>query len=532
MGDFVDVKDDYDYDESSNLQQQQVDENRLFADFKMVTFSLGGKEYGVDIMRVKEISKVKDFTHVPNASPYVRGVYNLRGEIISVIDLRLMFNLEPLKREDGLENMIVVNHEDHVSGIVVDSIDRVVAVSSKTIQDPHPIFSNINISFMKGVVEFNEQLYVILNMDRIMRKKVSVQENKAVISNTADSFSMGMQPFAKPLSNSNMSYGSENFYQEPPRPVARAQAPSRPVQEVQARPAPVKKVEEAPQVRYERRAEPEVARARGGLLRRAETVDAVPVSAPVVEPEPVQSNNSSQLRDKIVDLLSSKSEVIVSGVNKDWIDARADVYAKKGLGAKDITDVDEFLTGFFSASTDKLWDDDLVDSLIKSMSHISSESIYAWNPGCNQGYEAYSVITALKEAFPSNIIKLWANDVDLINVSMAPTLSFSDDEVSSIYKDYMHEEKSGLRFTPEISNLILFEYHDIIHENPYPPMDLIVARDLLSFIEESSQAKVLADFEKLLKPGGLLVLGDNEKISSIVLKKVENEYLNIYKKDV
>ena len=62
-------------------------------DFKMITFSLGGKDYGVDIMKVKEISKADKFTYVPNTAPFVRGVYNLRGEIISIIYLRTMFHL-------------------------------------------------------------------------------------------------------------------------------------------------------------------------------------------------------------------------------------------------------------------------------------------------------------------------------------------------------------------------------------------------------------------------------------------------------
>ena len=67
-------------------------------DFKMVTFSLAGKEYGIDIMSVKEIAKAGRFTYVPNAAPFVRGVYNLRGDIISVIDLRIFFHL-PAERK-------------------------------------------------------------------------------------------------------------------------------------------------------------------------------------------------------------------------------------------------------------------------------------------------------------------------------------------------------------------------------------------------------------------------------------------------
>ena len=74
-----------------SAQEDQTRQQEII-DFKMVTFSLGGKDYGIDIMRVKEIAKFTQFTYVPNTAPFVRGVYNLRGDIISVIDLRLMFN--------------------------------------------------------------------------------------------------------------------------------------------------------------------------------------------------------------------------------------------------------------------------------------------------------------------------------------------------------------------------------------------------------------------------------------------------------
>ena len=88
-------------------EESQVVEKVETIDFKMVTFSLGGKEYGIDIMKVKEISKAGKFTYVPNSIPFVKGVYNLRGDIISVIDLRIMFNIEVEKKSKfDLENLI------------------------------------------------------------------------------------------------------------------------------------------------------------------------------------------------------------------------------------------------------------------------------------------------------------------------------------------------------------------------------------------------------------------------------------------
>lgn len=137
-------------------------------DFKMVTFSLAGKDYAIDIMKVKEIAKAGHFTYVPNTMPFVLGVHNLRGEIISIIDLRRFFNIEvPARSKDSLESMLVVNVEDQFFGVVVDVIDKVVGIQKASIQPPHPLFGDINIKYIYGVVESHDRLYVLLDVDRI-----------------------------------------------------------------------------------------------------------------------------------------------------------------------------------------------------------------------------------------------------------------------------------------------------------------------------------------------------------------------------
>ncbi|EEF56139.1 purine-binding chemotaxis protein [Borreliella burgdorferi 64b] len=79
-------------------------------DFKVVSFELGSDHYLVDIMQVKEIRKSSNFTYVPNAKKYVAGLDNLRGEIIPIIDLRIMFNLEFNKKD--IEDIMVLKNED------------------------------------------------------------------------------------------------------------------------------------------------------------------------------------------------------------------------------------------------------------------------------------------------------------------------------------------------------------------------------------------------------------------------------------
>ena len=137
-------------------------------DFKMISFTLAGKDYGIDILKVKEIRKAGNFTKVPNTPIYVRGVDNLRGDIIPIIDLRTMFNL-PAETKDSasLENIVILRLDSLVLGIVVDTIEKVVGISSDSIQPPHPIFGDINIQYINGVIENEGRLYIILDVDRI-----------------------------------------------------------------------------------------------------------------------------------------------------------------------------------------------------------------------------------------------------------------------------------------------------------------------------------------------------------------------------
>jgi len=149
-----------------NAELQEQKERVENVDFKMITFSLGGKDYGVDIMNVKEIAKADKFTYVPNAASFVRGVYNLRGDIIPIIDLRMFFHL-PVEKKDTLENMLILRIGDRVYGTIVDKIDKVVGINTEAIQPPHPIFGDINIKFISGVVEKQGSLYIILDVIRI-----------------------------------------------------------------------------------------------------------------------------------------------------------------------------------------------------------------------------------------------------------------------------------------------------------------------------------------------------------------------------
>ena len=170
-------------------------------DFKMVTFSLCDKDYAIDIMHVKEIAKAGRFTYVPNTLPFVLGVYNLRGEIIPILDLRIFFNIDvPERDENKLENLLILNIDDQKFGLVVDKIDKVVGVHKSSIQPPHPLFADINIKYISGVVESNNRLYVLLDVIRIfaLRDEAEKQAPKQFVERQQNIQANIPQPSAKP----------------------------------------------------------------------------------------------------------------------------------------------------------------------------------------------------------------------------------------------------------------------------------------------------------------------------------------------
>ena len=180
-------------------QQRETDEKSSVAnvDFRMVTFTLAGRDYAIDIMKVKEISKDNKFTYVPNAAPFVVGVYNLRGDIISVIDLRIFFNQLNMgldKSSSNQENMIILRLEDHTIAVIVDTIDKVVGIPSESIQPPHPLFGDINVKYISGIVESDKKLYVILDVEKIFNSDDTEVSEQSSIPVQIEDFAVVTQP--------------------------------------------------------------------------------------------------------------------------------------------------------------------------------------------------------------------------------------------------------------------------------------------------------------------------------------------------
>jgi len=143
---------------------------------------------------------------------------------------------------------------------------------------------------------------------------------------------------------------------------------------------------------------------------------------------------------------------------------------------------------------------------------LSSNNIQVWNIGCGKGYETFSFACILKSRYPDGRIKIWANDNDIMSVSQAANLSFELDDVPEYARPYISRTRSGYGFNQAIKDSIVFEYHDILHENPLPDLDIILIRDVLSFFKPEDQQRLVSGFKEKLKNHGIVILGRNENL--------------------
>ena len=421
-----------------NAELQEQKERVDTVDFKMVTFSLAGKDYGVDIMNVKEIAKADKFTFVPNAASFIRGVYNLRGDIIPIIDLRMFFHLPVERKKDNLENMLILRIEDRVYGTIVDKIDKVVGINSDTIQPPHPIFGDINIKFINGVVEKQGTLYIILDVIRIFTQtEDDKQKPRGAVENA---------PPSSPFLTSSAGVNKDSSLEQ-------------------------------------------------------------------------KMAMSDTAYDFIKESLPALCNFYPSDLNDEWLHRRFSDWSGTRTGdelqLKNVAEADEFLAGFHSPDTARFWNDDYAAIVTDILPSVNSKTVQVWNVGCGKGYETFSLACILKSRYSGSNIKIWANDSDVMAISQAPNLVLDIEDVPEYCKSYLVKGRAGYSFNQEIKDSIVFEYHDILNDNPLPELDIILIRDVLSFVPEPDQKRLVDSFRDKLKDHGIVILGRNESLYGV-----------------
>jgi purine-binding chemotaxis protein CheW len=132
-----------------------------------LTFLLEDQEYGLEIFKIREIRGHAPITPIPNVPPHVRGVMNLRGTVLPVVDLRMKFRLPPV--EYGKFTVIVIaNVADKTVGLLVDAVSDVLTVENDAMRDPPNFGTAVDTRFINGIFQSRERLTVALNLEQLL----------------------------------------------------------------------------------------------------------------------------------------------------------------------------------------------------------------------------------------------------------------------------------------------------------------------------------------------------------------------------
>lgn len=149
-----------------NLSGQEEDTQKG----KFLTFSLGKEFYGIEIRHVTEIIGIQAITEVPELPGYIRGIINLRGKIIPVMDVRLRFKKQFMAYNDRT-CVIVVDIRDIPIGLIVDSVSEVLSILPEDIVLPPDIGKGLNNKYIKGIGKVENDVKLILDCDRLLEEE-------------------------------------------------------------------------------------------------------------------------------------------------------------------------------------------------------------------------------------------------------------------------------------------------------------------------------------------------------------------------
>jgi len=307
-----------------------------------------------------------------------------------------------------------------------------------SIQPPHPIFGEINMQYLSGVVERDGKLYVILDVERIFQETAPTAQKKVA-------------------------------YERPPASVVAA------------------------------------------------------------------AGTEDQELKFVCEGLATFGSFYVTELNLAWVEKRFAEWRRQRqnagvsvqLGGED--DAREFLSTF-SPRSDELWADEQRTAFLGLVPPSVSGTFVVWNHGCGRGFDAYSVVCAIKAAFPSLVVKVWANDANLLQIAAAPSLVVPTDRVPRFYvqNGFVKEAQGGCSFSTPIKECITFEYTETLARAEDMEADVIIARNVLSFMKPEAQKALLDTFAHHLDSGGMLIVGPNENVGGEEWRAVEKDGLRAF----
>ncbi len=155
---------------SEVLEKEEIvleEENSESRTEKYLTFSLGKEEYGIGISDVTEIVGIQNITELPDVPNYVRGIINLRGKVIPVIDVRLRFGMDE-KDYDARTCIVVVNIKQVSVGLIVDEVSEVLDINNSQIEPPPKVRRNESQRYLKGLGKVEDLVKILLDVQKLL----------------------------------------------------------------------------------------------------------------------------------------------------------------------------------------------------------------------------------------------------------------------------------------------------------------------------------------------------------------------------
>ena len=144
-----------------------ADVETISDELKLIVFKLGHEEYGLDILRVQEIKRLMKITRVPSTPHFIKGVINLRGSVLPVVDLRTRLSLPENDLTDAARIVVVLVNENIV-GFIVDEVVEVTTLSRGNVEAANSLSSGISSEYFSGIAKADNRLFILLNPETIV----------------------------------------------------------------------------------------------------------------------------------------------------------------------------------------------------------------------------------------------------------------------------------------------------------------------------------------------------------------------------
>ena len=150
------------------LMEDDIDIEEDTQKNKFLTFTIDKEEYGIEIKYVTEIIGIQQITEIPELPEFIKGVINLRGKIIPVMDVRLRFRKEAKEYNDRT-CVIVIDINEIIIGYIVDKVSEVIAIQEENILPPPSLSKNIQNRYIKGIGKVNDEVKLLLDCEKILK---------------------------------------------------------------------------------------------------------------------------------------------------------------------------------------------------------------------------------------------------------------------------------------------------------------------------------------------------------------------------